>query len=124
MPAEETDAQATPPEEPQLSPVILSDQPERTNPIPIESLSDCTPLAPIEDQNIANPIPEWIEDTRPDALEQERFADVAGDADRPGPAEEIALIMSSKIKKPKKNKKGKKSAGKEVSMSTEQNVVE
>ncbi|KUL83663.1 hypothetical protein ZTR_11066 [Talaromyces verruculosus] len=64
LPAEEIDAQVTPPEDSQLSPIILSvDQPEKIDLVPIGSLNDCTPLAPAEDQNIANSIPEWIQDT-------------------------------------------------------------
>ncbi|OKL64369.1 hypothetical protein UA08_01080 [Talaromyces atroroseus] len=126
LPAEETDAQVTPPEDSQLSPTILSDQAERIDLVPIESLSDCTPLAPGEDQNIANRIPEWIQDTIPDALEQERPADVTVDIGPPGPAEEewpLSMIGKSKKSK-KKNKRKKPSAEKELDVPMEQNAIE
>jgi hypothetical protein len=125
LPAEETDAQVTPPEDSQLSPIISSDQPQRIDLDHIESLSDCTPLALAEDQNIANSIPEWIQDTIPDALGQETSTDVTVSIDPPGPAEEEkSSLVISKSKKAKKNNKRKKSAGKDLGISVEQNTVE
>lgn len=126
-PVEEIDAQVTPQEDRQPSPIMLFDHSEKINLVPVESLSDCTPLVPAEDQNVANPISEWIQDTIPDALEQERCADATVNIDLPGPAEvENLLLVPGQSKKAKKKtmKKKKGSASKGLDMSMEHDAAE